>query len=127
MTSVARAWFGGAVGGCIWTVLVPAVAIWTTSPQSSQAQATPDSKPAAENKEPAEQELSPEDKALLARYEAKQKLIRSLGTAGPTIGRLGKVAEINVPEGYIFIAGDKVDAFNQAHGNTTNPGEVGAL
>ena len=120
MTFVVRARFG-AWAGCL------AASLLVAGSHFAAAQATPESKPAAEKQEPAAEELSAEDKELLARYEAKQKLIKSLGTMGPTIGRLGDVAEINVPKGYVFIASDKINDFNLAHGNTTDPGEVGAL
>jgi uncharacterized membrane-anchored protein len=66
---------------------------------------------------PAELQLSERDKAMLA----------IPWQPGPTTGALGAVAEIAVPEGFLFVDGDGTRKFLELNENLTNGKELGMV
>lgn len=47
--------------------------------------------------------------------------------AGPTVGKLGTVSQVSVPEGCMFTGEDGTKLFMELTENTSNPGELGVL
>lgn len=60
-------------------------------------------------------------------FDAALKTMKALGKSGPHRAKLGDIAEINVPKGYIFIPRENLKKFNDFYRNATASSELGAL
>lgn len=72
---------------------------------------------AAQEEEP----LSPEAMALIERYSSIE------WQPGPTVGKIGTLAQIDVPEGYQFTEAAGAQALLELYGNPPDPGILAAL
>jgi uncharacterized membrane-anchored protein len=109
----------------------------TPRPASTQSQPAPakntktaanDPKNAAKpapTAEPSDAEAVPEDMPELT--ERQKKLFAIKWQPGPIKGALGDIAEIDVPEGFLFLDGDETRKFLELNENLTNGKELGMM
>lgn len=84
---------------------------------------TPEPTPPVTPDESSAPEESPEDRAA-----AIEAFLRQIDAQhGPMTGQLGKMAEIDVPEGFVFCAGPGTRKFLELNQNPTDGSEVGML
>lgn len=64
---------------------------------------------------------------LLAQEETVNPYAAFEWQVGPTVGALGDIATIGVPEGFAFVGGDETRTFLEMNGNPTSGEELGLL
>jgi uncharacterized membrane-anchored protein len=94
-------------------------------PKAAAAAAAKPSPSAAPTAQPGDLELAPQDMPELT--ERDKQMLAIQWQLGPIKGSLGEIAEIDVPEGFLFVDGDGTRKFLELNENLTNGKELGMV
>lgn len=97
----------------------------TTQPAKTPTTAAKPSPSAAPTAEPTDAEAVPQDMPELT--ERDKQMLAIKWQPGPLKGSLGDIAEIDVPEGFLFVDGDGTRKFLELNENLTNGKELGMV
>jgi uncharacterized membrane-anchored protein len=103
----------------------PRPATTQTQPAKDAKTAAKPSPNAAPSAEPGDVELAPQDMPELS--ERDKQMLAIKWQPGPIKGSLGDVAEIEVPEGFLFVDGEGTRKFLELNENLTNGKELGMV